>query len=151
MFFCSRASWSPNYLTRSHFNFTYYTFTYRPLVFASACCSAALPVVLCILQPSPSAPRPASPSPGSDAPETTCSHAAKSVLHSHRGTHTLKFLHLGSDNLLLFQLLKLFFQIQHLIEAFSSPPLAVFIIHLFTEARNSENHSDKPWQSQPIM
>lgn len=36
-------------------------------------------------------------------------------------------------NLLLFQLLKLFLQIQHLIETFSSPPLTVLIIHLFRD------------------
>lgn len=52
-------------------------FTYLPLASVSACCSAAPPVVLCILQPSPSAPHPASPSLGSAAPETTCSHTGK--------------------------------------------------------------------------
>lgn len=52
-------------------------FTYPPLVSVSACCSAAPPVVLCILQPSPSAPHPALPSLGSAAPETTCSHTGK--------------------------------------------------------------------------
>lgn len=52
-------------------------FTYLPLVSVSACCSAAPPVVLCILQPSPSAPHPALPSLGSAAPETTCSHTGR--------------------------------------------------------------------------
>lgn len=37
------------------------------------------------------------------------------------------------DGLLFFKGLKLFFQLQHLVEAFSSPSLTVLIIHVFTE------------------
>lgn len=39
------------------------------------------------------------------------------------------------QKLLLFQLLELFLQIHHLIQTFSSSPLAVFIIHLFIGQR----------------
>lgn len=39
------------------------------------------------------------------------------------------------QKLLLFQLLKLFLQIHHLIQTFSSSPLAVFIIHLYIGQR----------------
>lgn len=35
--------------------------------------------------------------------------------------------------LLFFESLKLFFQLQHLVKTFSSPPLTVLIIHVFTE------------------
>lgn len=52
--------------------------TYQPLVSGSACCSAALPVVLCILQPGLPAPPAASLSPGSASPGTTCNYRVKS-------------------------------------------------------------------------
>lgn len=37
------------------------------------------------------------------------------------------------DGLLFFEGLKLFFQLQHLVKTFSSPPLTVLIIHVFIE------------------